>query len=69
MNQQRSIWEQQRECLDKQGTLDYGIEYEKGKESILIDYFDSDWSGDETDMKAHLDRLFHLEVGFSLRPP
>ncbi|CAL8133644.1 unnamed protein product [Prunus armeniaca] len=28
-----------------QGTIDYGIEYQKGNEAILIGYCDSDWSG------------------------
>ncbi|XP_068302823.1 secreted RxLR effector protein 161-like [Pyrus communis] len=35
-----------------QGILDYRIEYEKGKKSILIGYYNSDWSEDETDMKS-----------------
>ncbi|XP_017181433.2 uncharacterized mitochondrial protein AtMg00810-like [Malus domestica] len=26
-----------------QGTLDYGIAYEKGKDDVLIGYYDSDW--------------------------
>ena len=34
-----------------QGTLDYGIAYEKGKEAVLIGHCDSDWSGSEDDMK------------------
>ena len=50
-----------------QGTLDYGIEYEKGKESILIGYCDSDWSGDEIE-HIWICFFFLLEVGFSLGP-
>ncbi|CAL2227982.1 unnamed protein product [Prunus armeniaca] len=34
-----------------QGTLDYGIAYEKGKEAMLLGYCDSDWSGCEDDMR------------------
>ncbi|VVA37953.1 PREDICTED: Retrovirus-related Pol poly from transposon, partial [Prunus dulcis] len=34
-----------------QGTMDYGIEYQKGNEAILIRYCDSDWSGSQDDMK------------------
>ena len=35
-----------------QGTLDYGIAYEKGKDVVLIGYCDSDWAGSEDDMKS-----------------
>ncbi|KAM1672509.1 hypothetical protein ACFXTN_037395 [Malus domestica] len=46
-----------------QGTLDYGIEYEKGKESILIGCCDSDWSGDETDIKNTFGCAFSFGSG------
>ena len=42
-----------------QGTLDYGIAYEKGKEATLIGYYDSDWSGSEVDIKS-TSRYMHL---------
>ncbi|KAB2610770.1 hypothetical protein D8674_018802 [Pyrus ussuriensis x Pyrus communis] len=35
-----------------QGTIDFGIEFEKGKKAVLIGYCDSDWSGCEDDMKS-----------------
>ncbi|KAI5323582.1 hypothetical protein L3X38_032654 [Prunus dulcis] len=34
------------------GTLDYGLEYVKGKEAVLIGYCDSDWSGSVDDSKS-----------------
>ncbi|CAL8138644.1 unnamed protein product [Prunus armeniaca] len=34
------------------GTLDYGLEYVKGKRSILIGYCDSDWGGSVGDSKS-----------------
>lgn len=34
-----------------QGTLDFGIEYAKGKSLILVDYCDSNWGGNEIDMQ------------------
>ncbi|BBH01653.1 hypothetical protein Prudu_011986, partial [Prunus dulcis] len=34
------------------GTLDYGLEYVKGKSSILIGYCDSDWGGSVGDCKS-----------------
>ncbi|XP_050111824.1 secreted RxLR effector protein 161-like [Malus sylvestris] len=43
-----------------QGTLDYGIAYEKGKETMLIGYCDSDWSGSEDDMKSTSRYAFNL---------
>ncbi|KAM1956982.1 hypothetical protein ACFX15_002531 [Malus domestica] len=46
-----------------QDTLDYGIEYEKGEESILICHCDSDWSGDETDMKSTSGYAFSFGSG------
>ncbi|CAL8176390.1 unnamed protein product [Prunus armeniaca] len=45
-----------------QGTLDYGIAYERGKEAVLIGYCDSDWSGSEDDMKALLDMRSILDL-------
>lgn len=38
-----------------QGTLDYGIGYKKCKDTSLIGYYNSDWSGDEYDMKSTSD--------------
>ncbi|KAI5352873.1 hypothetical protein L3X38_005765 [Prunus dulcis] len=43
-----------------QGTLDYGIAYEKGKEAMLVGYCDSDWSGCEDDMRSTSGYAFHL---------
>ncbi|CAL2255689.1 unnamed protein product [Prunus armeniaca] len=46
-----------------QGTLDYGIAYEKGKEAMLFGYCDSDWSGPEDDMRSTSGYAFHLGSG------
>jgi len=46
-----------------QGTLDYGIFYEKEKEAMLIGYCDSDWSGSEDDMKSTSGYAFNLGLG------
>ncbi|BBG99019.1 BURP domain-containing protein, partial [Prunus dulcis] len=46
-----------------QGTLDYGIAYEKGKEAMLVGYCDSDWSGCEDDMRSTSGYAFHLGSG------
>ncbi|CAL8132132.1 unnamed protein product [Prunus armeniaca] len=35
-----------------QGTLDYGLEYVKGRNAMLIGYCDSDWSGSVNDNKS-----------------
>ncbi|KAM2946602.1 hypothetical protein COP2_029388 [Malus domestica] len=35
-----------------QGTLDFGLEYKKGKGAILMGFCDNDWSGSEDDMKS-----------------
>ncbi|KAM1569577.1 hypothetical protein ACFX10_034684 [Malus domestica] len=35
-----------------QGTLDFGIEFVKGKATILIGYCDNDWAGSEDDMRS-----------------
>ncbi|CAL2268327.1 unnamed protein product [Prunus armeniaca] len=43
-----------------QGTIDYGIAYEKGKEARLIGYCDSDWAGSEDDMKSTSGYAFNL---------
>ncbi|CAL8991520.1 unnamed protein product [Prunus brigantina] len=43
-----------------QGTLDYGIAYEKGKETTLFGYCDSDWSGCEDDMRNTSGYAFNL---------
>ncbi|KAM0973674.1 hypothetical protein ACFX2C_016966 [Malus domestica] len=46
-----------------QGTLDYGIAYEKGNEAMLIGYCDSDWSGSEDDMRSTSGYAFNLGSG------
>ncbi|CAL8998022.1 unnamed protein product [Prunus brigantina] len=46
-----------------QGTTDYGIAYEKGKEARLIGYCDSDWSGSEDDMRSTSGYAFNLGSG------
>ncbi|CAL2280291.1 unnamed protein product [Prunus armeniaca] len=46
-----------------QGTFDYGIVYEKGKEARLIGYCDSDWSGSEDDMRSTSGYAFNLGSG------
>ncbi|CAL8152291.1 unnamed protein product [Prunus armeniaca] len=46
-----------------QGTLDYGIAYEKGKEVMLVGYCDTDWSGCEDDMRSTSGYAFHLGSG------
>ncbi|KAI5353004.1 hypothetical protein L3X38_005896 [Prunus dulcis] len=46
-----------------QGTLDFGIAYEKGKEAMLVGYCDSDWSGCEDDMRSTSGYAFHLGSG------
>lgn len=35
-----------------QGTLEYGIAYEKEKNVVLIGYCGSDWAGSEDDMST-----------------
>ncbi|KAM1620875.1 hypothetical protein ACFXTN_017808 [Malus domestica] len=46
-----------------QGTLDYGIAYEKGKDAVLIGYCDSDWAGSEDDMKSTSGYAFNFGFG------
>ncbi|KAM1100065.1 hypothetical protein ACFX15_006344 [Malus domestica] len=46
-----------------QGTLDYGITYEKWKEAMLIGYCDSDWSRSEDHMKSTFGYAFNLGLG------
>ncbi|CAL8135751.1 unnamed protein product [Prunus armeniaca] len=46
-----------------QGTFDYGITYEKGKEARLIGYCDSDWSGSEDDMRSTSGYALNLGLG------
>lgn len=48
-----------------QGTLDYGIEYVQGKEAMPIGYCDSDWSGDENDLKSTSSYAFSFGSGIS----
>ncbi|KAI5312300.1 hypothetical protein L3X38_041473 [Prunus dulcis] len=45
-----------------QGTLDFGIEFVKGK-TILIGYCDSDWAGSEDDMRSTSGYAFTLGSG------
>ncbi|KAI5337492.1 hypothetical protein L3X38_016763 [Prunus dulcis] len=43
-----------------QGTLDFGIEFIKGKTTTLICYCDSDWAGSEDDMRSTSGYAFTL---------
>ncbi|CAL2258193.1 unnamed protein product [Prunus armeniaca] len=46
-----------------QGTIDFGIEYQKGKEAFLIGYCDSDWSGIQDDMRSTSGYAFSFGSG------
>ncbi|CAL8154967.1 unnamed protein product [Prunus armeniaca] len=46
-----------------QGTIDFGIEYQKGKEAVLIGYCDSDWSGIQDDMRSTSGYAFSFGSG------
>ncbi|KAB2602155.1 hypothetical protein D8674_003160 [Pyrus ussuriensis x Pyrus communis] len=46
-----------------QGTMDFGIEYVKGKSAVLIGYCDSDWAGSIDDMKSTSGYAFSLGSG------
>ncbi|CAL2267031.1 unnamed protein product [Prunus armeniaca] len=46
-----------------QGTIDFGIVFEKGKETTLIGYCDSDWAGSEDDMRSTSGYAFTLGSG------
>ncbi|CAL2229802.1 unnamed protein product [Prunus armeniaca] len=46
-----------------QGTIDFGIVFEKGKETTLIGYCDSDWAGSEDDMRSTSGYAFTLGFG------
>jgi len=46
-----------------QGTIDFGIVFEKGKEATLIGYCDSDWAGSEDDMRSTSGYAFTLGSG------
>ncbi|CAL2237292.1 unnamed protein product [Prunus armeniaca] len=46
-----------------QGTIDFGIVFEKGKETTLIGYCDSDWAGSEDDMRSTLGYAFTMGSG------
>ncbi|XP_018503885.2 secreted RxLR effector protein 161-like [Pyrus x bretschneideri] len=35
-----------------QGTLDFGLEYKKGEATIVVGFYDSDWSGSKEDMRS-----------------
>ncbi|BBN69933.1 NAD(P)-binding Rossmann-fold superfamily protein [Prunus dulcis] len=46
-----------------QGTLEYGVEYKKGKAATLIGYCDSDWAGSEDDRRSTSGYVFTLGSG------
>ncbi|KAI5342232.1 hypothetical protein L3X38_010107 [Prunus dulcis] len=46
-----------------QGTLDFGIEFIKGKSATLIGYCDSDWAGSEDDRRSTSGFAFTLGSG------
>lgn len=46
-----------------QGTIDYSIEYQKGNEVVLMVYHDSDWSGNQDDMKNTFGYAFSFGSG------
>ncbi|CAL8174177.1 unnamed protein product [Prunus armeniaca] len=46
-----------------QGTLDYGLEYVKGRNAMLIGYCDSDWSGSVNDSKSTSGYAFSFGSG------
>ncbi|BBH08831.1 hypothetical protein Prudu_021147 [Prunus dulcis] len=46
-----------------QGTLDYGLMYEKGKKAVLVGYCDSDWGGSIKDSKSTSGYAFSFGSG------
>ncbi|XP_020421259.1 uncharacterized protein LOC109949598 [Prunus persica] len=46
-----------------QGTLDYGVEFKKGKAATLIGYCDNDWAGSEDDRRSTSGYMFTLGSG------
>ncbi|KAM1320779.1 hypothetical protein ACFX2F_013932 [Malus domestica] len=46
-----------------QGTIDFGIVFERGKATTLIGYCDSDWTGSEDDMRSTSGYAFTLGSG------
>ncbi|KAI5334788.1 hypothetical protein L3X38_024921 [Prunus dulcis] len=46
-----------------QGTLDFGIEFIKGRSATLIGYCDSDWAGSEDDRRSTSGYAFSLGSG------
>ncbi|XP_020413022.1 uncharacterized protein LOC109947444 [Prunus persica] len=44
-------------------TLDYGVEFKKGKAATLIGYCDSDWAGSEDDRRSTSGYVFTLGSG------
>jgi hypothetical protein len=46
-----------------QGTLDYGIEYTRGKSATLIGYCDADWGGSEDDSRSTSGYAFSFGSG------
>ncbi|XP_015897697.2 uncharacterized mitochondrial protein AtMg00810-like [Ziziphus jujuba] len=45
------------------GTLDYGLEYVKGKQPVLVGYCDSDWCGSVDDMRSTSGYAFSFGSG------
>ncbi|KAM0961159.1 hypothetical protein ACFX13_020902 [Malus domestica] len=45
------------------GTIDYGLEYTKGKKAMLIGYCDSDWGGSSDDSKSTSGYAFSFGSG------
>nr|XP_028962156.1 uncharacterized protein LOC114826248 [Malus domestica] len=46
-----------------QGTIDFGIVFEKGKTTTLIGYCDNDWAGSDDDMRSTSGFAFTLGSG------
>ncbi|KAM1033230.1 hypothetical protein ACFX2C_036800 [Malus domestica] len=49
-----------------QGTVDFGIIFDRGKATTLIGYYDSDWAGSEDDMRSTSGYAFTLGSGMFL---
>ncbi|XP_070665918.1 secreted RxLR effector protein 161-like [Malus domestica] len=46
-----------------QGTIDFGIVFEKGKATTIISYYDSDWDGSKDDLRSTSGYAFSLGSG------
>ncbi|KAI5317658.1 hypothetical protein L3X38_037365 [Prunus dulcis] len=46
-----------------QGTLDYGLMYQKGKKAVLVGYYDNDWGGSIEDSKSTSGYAFSFGSG------